>query len=362
MPHGCIGLLPSLSHSSLDTDPMDDAGFSQQLVLVAEPLLISLQSGALITWGLQGIIFVQVYNYYLSFPKDPIYMKLLVYGSLALEIIQTILVTRDTYATFTTGYGNFFTLNELHFLWLTLPIFGGVVGLLCHFTFAYRIIILSESRVIGILIIAIATSASTAAFIFGAKLHAAGDLSNAVTTNNVYILCGFWNGAAALCDLMIAGCMTFYLTRSNTGFKKTDYVVTRIIRMSIETGIMTATSSIASAVLFVGFRQKLIISVYFIIPAIMLTKLYAITILATFNNRPHAVGGPPPLSDPETSYDDSRKTFSRIDQFATEIRIGRTVVQQVFKDDSLPMSPMGTYDDASSQITKEDSGKSTGLV
>lgn len=65
-------------------------------------------------------------NYYLSFPKDPIYMKLLVYGSLALEIIQTILVTRDTYATFTTGYGNFFTLNELHFLWLTLPIFGGV--------------------------------------------------------------------------------------------------------------------------------------------------------------------------------------------------------------------------------------------
>jgi hypothetical protein len=100
-----------------------------------------------------------------------------------------------------------------------------------------------------------------------------------------------------------------------------------------------ATSSIASAVLFVGFREKLVISVYFIIPAIMLTKLYAITILATFNNRPHAVGGPPLPSNTENSYDDSRKTFSRnLDQLATEIRIGRTVVQQVFKDDSLPMS------------------------
>lgn len=100
-----------------------------------------------------------------------------------------------------------------------------------------------------------------------------------------------------------------------------------------------ATSSIASAVLFVGFRQRLIISVYFIIPAIMLTKLYAITILATFNNRPHTVGGRPPHPDAENSYDDSRKTFSRnTDQFSTEIRIGRTVVQQVFKDDCLPMS------------------------
>lgn len=133
----------------------------------------------------------------------------------------------------------------------------------------------------------------------------------------------------------------------------------RITRLTIETGVFTgvmpscslnyirkthstghlslATASISSVILFVGFREKLIISVYFVIPAIMLTKLYAITIVATFNNRPHAVGGPPPLSDTENSFEDN-KTYSRnFDRIPGEIRIGRTVVQQVWQDE-VPMS------------------------
>lgn len=104
----------------------------------------------------------------------------------------------------------------------------------------------------------------------------------------------------------------------------------------------SAAASIASAALFVGFREKLSVSVYFICPAIMITKLYAITIVATFNNRPHAVGGPPPPVDIETYFDDSAKQFQTrgdIDSNVNgkEIRIGRTVVQQVWKDD-VPMS------------------------
>lgn len=102
---------------------------------------------------------------------------------------------------------------------------------------------------------------------------------------------------------------------------------------------MLATSSIASAVLFVGFREKITISVYFIVPAIMITKLYAITILATFNNRPLAVGGPPPLPDLENCYDETpnNKKYSRnLDSIKGEIRIGRTVVKQVWND--VPLS------------------------
>jgi hypothetical protein len=101
---------------------------------------------------------------------------------------------------------------------------------------------------------------------------------------------------------------------------------------------MLATSSIASAVLFVGFREKITVSVYFIVPAIMITKLYAITILATFNNRPLAVGGPPPLPDLENCYDatPNNKYSRNLDSIKGEIRIGRTVVKQVWND--VPLS------------------------
>ena len=53
-------------------------------------------------------------------------MKLLVYSSLTLEIAQTIMVTHDAFNIFAIGFGDFTGLDEIHLLWLTLPILGGV--------------------------------------------------------------------------------------------------------------------------------------------------------------------------------------------------------------------------------------------
>lgn len=67
----------------------------------------------------------------------------------------------------------------------------------------------------------------------------------------------------------------------------------------------------------------------------MINKLYAITILATFNNRPHNMhGGTPVIADIETTFESDQKTFPRHgDRMpGKEIRIGRTVVQQVWTD------------------------------
>ncbi|KAF9482681.1 hypothetical protein BDN70DRAFT_400351 [Pholiota conissans] len=213
--------------------------FQQALLALSLPLLSSLQISALITWGLQGVIFVQAYNYYLSFPKDPWHMKVLVYLSTALEILQTLLVTRDTYQVFAKGFGNIADLDDLHFLWFTLPILGGIVGFLCHLTFAYRISLLSESKITGGIISSIAVCACVSALVFGGKLFGAGLLSKTVTTSHIYLTCGIWNGAGAICDMAIAGYMTYYLSRNNTGFRNTDVLIARIIRLTIETGVVT---------------------------------------------------------------------------------------------------------------------------
>ncbi|KAH9477717.1 hypothetical protein JR316_0009943 [Psilocybe cubensis] len=333
--------------------PIDPFINAADLLAVAQPLLTSLQIGGLVTWGLQGVLCVQVYNYYLSFPDDPKYMKGLVYSCLALELAQTLMVTRDTHLVFAAGYGDLMALDHLHLLWLTLPILGGIVGLLCHLTFAWRISLLSGSKIVGVIIAALAIAGAVAAFVFGGKMHSAQSLSNLVLIKHIYLVCGLWNGLGAACDIVIAGCMTYCLSRSQTGFRNTDLLLTRIMRLTIETGVFTATASICSAVLFVGFREKMTTSVYFVIPAIMLTKLYAITIVATFNNRPDAVGGPPPLSDVDNSFDDN-KTYSRnFDRIQGEIRIGRTVVQQVWQDE-VPMSHLNIYRGDEANSIKDD--------
>ena len=106
----------------------------------------------------------------------------------------------------------------------------------------------------------------------------------------------------------------------------------------------TATASISSAVLFVGFRHDFSVNIYFAIPAILLAKLYSITIVATFNNRTHSVGArnAPSDSPAETTtlYEVSspiRTKFPRLDPSTSgQIKIGRSVVQQVWTDD-VPM-------------------------
>ncbi|PPQ70985.1 hypothetical protein CVT24_009940 [Panaeolus cyanescens] len=325
---------------------MDADAMRAAFVSLVLPYLSALFIGTLVTWGLQGVLCVQVYNYHLAFPNDPLHMKALVYFSLCLELAQTFMVTSDGYDVYALGFGDVVNLDDLHLLWITLPILGGIVGLLCHLTFAYRLCILSRSKVVGAAITLLSLSASITAFTFGAKLFNAKLLSTLITVKHIYLVCGLWNGFGAACDALIAACMTFYLSRSQTGFRATDQLITRITRLTIETGLATATASIASAILFVGFRDKLNICVYFIVPAIMINKLYAITILATFNNRPHNMhGGAPALPDIENSFESEQKTFSRhVDRKTSgkEIRIGRTVVQQVWTD-GLPVEHIEMY-------------------
>ena len=74
----------------------------------------------------------------------------------------------------------------------------------------------------------LAAFAVASAFTFSAKLFKAGTLSALVHVNHIYLFCGvsysnfttvssrltsqqLWNGSAALCDVAIAGCMTFFV-------------------------------------------------------------------------------------------------------------------------------------------------------
>ncbi len=75
-----------------------------------------------------------------------------------------------------------------------------------------------------------------------------------------------WCGGAALCDIVIAICMTYYvssislsvisidvdtilqLTRSTAHFRRTQMLVTKVVRLTIETGSVTGIYSAPSAV------------------------------------------------------------------------------------------------------------------
>jgi len=60
-----------------------------------------------------AILSVQVYIYYLCFPADKWHTKALVYAVYIIEIVQTVIVTEDSYNAYASGFGNVSVLESM---------------------------------------------------------------------------------------------------------------------------------------------------------------------------------------------------------------------------------------------------------
>ncbi|KAK0221069.1 hypothetical protein EDD85DRAFT_960592 [Armillaria nabsnona] len=242
--------------------------------------------GCLLNWGLFGTLSAQLYLYYLAFPNDRRFTKYLVYGIYVIEFVQTMLVAHDMFATFGYGFGDMDALNRMNFYWLISPIMSAVVSCAGQVFYAYRIFIVSKSQIIPIFTICISLISSVAAVITGIDSFRAGNVIK-LNDRRMSITAGVWCGASALCDIIIAICMTYYLMRSTTNFRRTRILVTKIIRLTIETGSVTAVVALLTFILFIGFPHQ----IFFITPGLLVPKLYANTVYMVLNSRFQIIGG-----------------------------------------------------------------------
>ncbi|SJK98173.1 uncharacterized protein ARMOST_01434 [Armillaria ostoyae] len=240
----------------------------------------------LLHWGLFGTLSVQLYLYYLAFPKDRKFTKCLVYGIYVVELVQTILLTHDAFASFGYGFGDFEALTEVRFSWLIVPIMGAAAALVGQCFYAYRIFILSRSRIVPTFVICVSLTSYVAAVIAGVYTFEAGDITK-LNNRKTSIAIGIWCGGSALCDVVIAICMTYYLMRSNTGFRRTRILVTKLIRLTIETGSLTAVVALVTIILFLAFPHQ----AFYGTPALIISKMYANTIYMVLNSRIRIMGG-----------------------------------------------------------------------
>ncbi|KAK0486521.1 hypothetical protein IW261DRAFT_801361 [Armillaria novae-zelandiae] len=241
---------------------------------------------SILNWGLFGTLSVQLYLYYLAFPKDRSSIKYLVYGIYAAEFGQTMLVTYDVFLVFGYGFGDMKALTGMHSNWLSIPVTSAVVAYVGQGFYAYRIFVLSRSRTVPAFVICVSLTSSVAGIIAGVYSFQAEDITK-LGNRKTFITFGIWCGASALCDIIIAICMTYYLMRSNTGFRHTRMLITKLIRLTIETGSVTAVVALLTFILFYAFPHD----AFYGVPAVMMTKLYANTLYVMLNSRIRIMGG-----------------------------------------------------------------------
>ncbi|KAJ7647984.1 hypothetical protein FB45DRAFT_1052378 [Roridomyces roridus] len=235
--------------------------------------------------GMSLAVYYHDYFYYQAFPGDRMWVKSLVYAIYTLEFVMTMTMIDTAFAQFVYGFANPSSVTKVPIAGIMVPIVGGLVGFVSQSFYAYRIYMLSGAIVIPGTIIAISLTSSASALI-SSVLNSKSD--TLLFKQSERVASAVWCGASASCDILIAICMTYCLTKSGaTAIRQTHAVISRLTRLIIETGILTALVATTTLVLFIAFPQ----TVYYSVGAGILPTLYANTVLLILNSRIKIVGG-----------------------------------------------------------------------
>ncbi|KIY46446.1 hypothetical protein FISHEDRAFT_75636 [Fistulina hepatica ATCC 64428] len=320
------------------------------LASTAAPLL----TGYIMNAMLYGCLLMQLYWYYMSFPRDPRFLKAFVGTLFCLETAQTALIMYDALKAFALVFGDVTQLNKVHSAWMNIPIMTGVVSSLVHLFFCWRIYSLSKNWISIGVIMAFSLCQLVTAIYFGTRVYHIGEYSLLQATTQVP--CSVWLASSAVTDILIALAMCYHLWRIPKAFRRTELLISRLIRSTVETGCITAIFAIILVVLYTSLTN----GSYYACMGAMLAKLYSNVALAVLNSRIRILNGRENVDTTdafinvdEEPHSQFRSTISASNQL--QARINYTVdVQQSYSPSApgkggqaggqaIPLEPLGPY-------------------
>ncbi|KAJ7198902.1 hypothetical protein B0H12DRAFT_1165662 [Mycena haematopus] len=227
----------------------------------------------------QGILTVQAYIYYETFPQDTWVFKSLVAVVWTLDLVHLVVIGTVPWDTLVVNWGN---AADFTTKWKALSIviiFVGAPTVLCQGFFLHRLWrfskrnwILTGPMALGAISVFILDFYFTVQSLVNPAL-------NAYQQDAPKIVAMLGIGAAT--DISIALSLVWYLQRGVTGFEKTNFVVTRIIQFTVATGLASSLLAIGCAVANSMNPQNFI----FIALHSSLGRMYTNALLATLNSR-----------------------------------------------------------------------------
>ncbi|KAJ7841065.1 hypothetical protein B0H14DRAFT_2783637 [Mycena olivaceomarginata] len=214
----------------------------EDIIWLAGPRLI----GLVFNWGLLGVLTTQVYIYHINFPKDRRFLKAIVYIVYVLDWIQTCSATYDAFSGGYMAGDPFLPSMDCFTGFLNVPILSSIIGAIVQIFFGWRIWALSKSKI------------TFAGVIFLSLLQLGGGASQVTRSVGLVRAVGIRLAGSAAVDTVIAVSMTYFLVHSRgRTLSHTSAVLTRLVRLTIETGTVTALAAVADLIFFVRAHNGL---------------------------------------------------------------------------------------------------------
>ncbi|KJA21731.1 hypothetical protein HYPSUDRAFT_41576 [Hypholoma sublateritium FD-334 SS-4] len=250
--------------------------------------------GTMANWMLFGILWVQVYLYYVAFSKDTRLLKFIVFVQLLLETIQTVTFTHDTVQGLAISFIDPNVFNQVDTAWCYVPLMTGLIAFITQGMYCYRVLVLTKSKSAVTLIGMLSLGQLVAAIYLTIQTKHAILLSSLLSDSRSLTTIGIWGTCSLACDLLIAAIVSHYLKKQDTSFQNTKSVITRLIRLSTEAGCATALWAGALLVLVYLPRHP----PYYEIAASVAAKIHSNTMMAVLNSRIKTVSNSPAFSAP----------------------------------------------------------------
>ncbi|PBK63495.1 hypothetical protein ARMSODRAFT_942278 [Armillaria solidipes] len=226
---------------------------------------------------LLGIIATQMYMYLNAYRKDRLWMKIFVVVLFVANVANTAFLCKFLYTSLILNFGDDAYLARADWVFATDPALTGIIAGMVQLFFAWRVKVLTNNLwLVGI--VAVCALAGTGAAI--ATSFEVGNTPEFVKFQDFKVVVIIWLAAECISDILISGILVWQLKRRKTGFQSTDELVDRIIRLTVQTGLITSICAIIDLALFLSDPTGT--HLIFNFP---LSKLYTNTMMSTLNSR-----------------------------------------------------------------------------
>lgn len=234
--------------------------------------------GLIISAILFGVTILQTFLYYRNYPKDPKFIKIMVFVLWALDLAQLVLSTITIYWYLVTNFNNPPALAKTFWSMNVQTDCNGLIGLIVECFFARRVFILSKNYFLTGVILLLSLIHFALGIVFtidSFALPSASDFDQLIWVTSAGL------GSAAAADILVAISLCYYLLKSKTGFSRTDSLITTLTIYSLTTGLVTSVLATMVVITFAARPKDYIWEAFFW----LLGKFYVNSLLATLNSR-----------------------------------------------------------------------------
>ncbi|KIM55389.1 hypothetical protein SCLCIDRAFT_1221229 [Scleroderma citrinum Foug A] len=233
--------------------------------------------GVAINILLYGIMITQMYLYYSTYKRDHVWVRFFVAFLFLADTVNTLFDFVYIYQSLVNHFGDSQWLATANWVFATDPFMTGFISGSVQLFFAWRIYVLTKNR----LVVSAVVLLSVASFL-GSVGTTVGTLMTPafVQFQKFEVIVIIWLACAACADVIIATALVLHLRSHKSGIPATDDVIDRVIRLTMQTGLVTSLWATVNLVLYLTISSGL--HLLFNVP---LAKLYTNSLMSSLNAR-----------------------------------------------------------------------------